>query len=137
MVELTSQTLRLKSLFWAIICGVLVSLVTGLIENQPEASVIGFTYYGYPLVWRVTKTLQPTEFRLTNLAVDAASWIAISFLALIMLEKIVLPKVKEGFKFKQFFLPLVLFIPLGLVMDFVHEFGHACMPISRSILNFH
>jgi hypothetical protein len=129
-MELTSQTLRLKSLFWTLVFGVLLSLATGLIKNQPEASIIGFTNYGYPLVWRVTKTLQPTEFRFTSLAVDATFWITISFLALIVLEKIVPPKLREGFNCKEFFLPLVLFIPLGLVMDFVHEFGHALWGIA-------
>jgi len=108
-----------------IICGILLSLATGLIENQPEASIIGFTYYGYPLVWLITKTLQPTEFRFTNLAVDAAFWITISFLAFIFLEKIVHLKLGVSFKYREFFLLLVLFILLGLVMDFVHESGHA------------
>jgi hypothetical protein len=129
-MELTSQTLRLKSFFWTILFGVLLSLATGLIENQPEASIIGLTYYGYPLVWRMTKTLQPTEFRFNILAIDAAFWITISFLLLIILEKIVLLKLREGFKYKEFFFPLVLFIPLGLVMDFVHEFGHALWGIA-------
>jgi len=129
-MELTSQTLRLKSFFWTIVFGVLLSLATGLIENQPEASIIGLTYYGYPLVWRMTKTLQPTEFRFNILAIDAAFWITISFLLLIILEKSVLPKLREGFKYKEFFFPLVLFIPLGLVMDFVHEFGHALWGIA-------
>lgn len=124
-MELVWQTLRVKSLFWAIVCGVLLSLATGLIENQPEASIIGFTYYGYPLVWLVTKTLHPTEFRFTSLAVDAAFWITISFLVLIFLEKIVHPKLRVGLKYRDFLLLLVLFILLGLVMDLVHESGHA------------
>jgi len=105
-------------------------LAAGLIENQPEASIIGFTYYGYPLAWRVTKTLQPAEFRFTSLAIDTAFWITISLLTLIILEKIVPPKLREGFKCKEFFLPLVLFIPLGLFMDFVHELGHALWGIA-------
>jgi len=124
-MELVWQTLRLRSLFWVIVCGVLLSLATGLIENQPEASIIGFTYYGYPLVWLVTKTLQPTDFRFTNLAVDAAFWITISFLVLIFLEKIVHLKLRVAFNYREFFFLLVLFILLGLVMDFVHESGHA------------
>jgi len=124
-MELVWQTLRLRSLFWVIVCGVLLSLATGLIENQPEASIIGFTYYGYPLVWLVTKTLQPTDFRFTNLAVDAAFWITISFLVLIFLEKIVYLKLRVAFNYREFFFLLVLFILLGLVMDFVHESGHA------------
>lgn len=36
-----------------------------------------------------------------------------------------LPKLGAGFDFKKLVLPLVLFVPLGLVMDFTHEFGHA------------
>ena len=35
------------------------------------------------------------------------------------------PRLRAAFNFKTFVLPLALFIPLGLVMDFVHEFGHA------------
>jgi len=119
---LASQTLRLKSIVGAIVCGLLLSLATGLVENPPEASIIGFKFYGHPLVWRVTKTLQPTEFRFASLAIDAAFWITISLLVVIILE---LLKLRVGFKYQTLLLPLVLFIPLGLVMDFVHEFGHA------------
>lgn len=129
-MELASPTIRLKFLLGAMVCGVLVSLATGLVENQPEASIIGFTYYGYPIVWRVTKTLQPTDFMLTNLAIDAAFWIIISLFAFIILERIVFSKLRVGFTHREFFLPLVLFIPLGLVMDFVHEFGHALWGIA-------
>jgi len=130
VIELVWQTLRLRSLLWVIICGVFLSLATGLIENQPEASIIGFTHYGYPLVWLVTKTLQPTEFRFTNLAADATFWIIICFLIFIFLEKIVHLKLRVGFKYRDFFLLLVLFILLGLVMDFVHESGHALWGIA-------
>ncbi|MGQ9641406.1 MAG: M50 family metallopeptidase [Candidatus Bathycorpusculaceae bacterium] len=35
------------------------------------------------------------------------------------------PKLKINAKYKTFLLPTALFIPLGLIMDFVHEFGHA------------
>ena len=129
-MELASPTIRLKFLLEAMVCGVLVSLATGFIENQPEASIIGFTYCGYPLVWRVAKTLQPTDFMLANLTIDAAFWITISFFAFIILERIVFPKLRVGFRYREFLLPLVLFIPLGLVMDFVHEFGHALWGIA-------
>lgn len=111
------------------VCGILLSLATGLVENGPEFSIIGFDYYGFPLVWRVTKTLQPTEFLLTNFAIDIIFWIAVSFFASILL-KIVFPKMGETVKWKALLLPLVLLIPLGLVMDFVHEFGHAIWGVS-------
>ena len=120
-MRLTPQTLRLRPIVGAIVCGLLLSLATGLVENQPEIGIPEYKDYGYPLVWRVTKTFQPTEFRLTSLALDAAFWITISLLALIILEVL---KLRVGFKYETLLLPLVLFIPLGLLMDFVHEFGH-------------
>ncbi|MFB0543407.1 MAG: hypothetical protein ACETVR_01370 [Candidatus Bathyarchaeia archaeon] len=87
-MELASKTLRWRSLVGAIVLGVLVSLASGLVENPPDASITIATYYGYPLVWRVTMTFQPTEFRFTSLAIDIIVWFAISFVVLIILEKI-------------------------------------------------
>lgn len=121
MTELALQTLRLRSIGGAIVCGLLLSLATGLAENSPDASIIGYKHYGHPLVWRVTKTFEPTEYIFTSFAIDAAFWIAISLLALILLE---LLKSRVDFKYEMVLLPLVLFIPLGLVMDLVHESGH-------------
>jgi hypothetical protein len=114
-----------RFLIFGIACGVLVSLATGLIENQPEAGVIGFRHYGYPLVWRVTKTLQPADFILINLAIDSAFWIIVSLFSLVFLERFVFPKLGVSIKYKTLLLPLALLIPLGLFMDFVHELGHA------------
>ncbi|MFQ6064629.1 MAG: hypothetical protein ACE5L6_04055 [Candidatus Bathyarchaeia archaeon] len=116
------QTLRLRSIVVAIVCGLLLSLATGLVENPPDGSIIGYRSYGYPLVWRVTKTLQPTEYGWTSLALDTAFWIAVSLLVVIIVE---LLKLRVGLRYETFLLPLLLLIPLGLVMDFVHEFGHA------------
>lgn len=119
---LASQILRFRSLVAAIVCGLLLSLATGLVENPPDASIMIHKYFGHPLVWRVTKIFEPTEYRFDALSINTAFWVAISFLAVIILEML---KLKIGFKYKTLLLPLVLFIPLGLVMDFVHEFGHA------------
>jgi hypothetical protein len=116
------QTIGLKFIVVAIACGLLLSLATGLVENSPGVSIMRFKYYGHPLAWRVMDIFGPTEFRFDSLAIDAAFWIAISLLALIVLEML---KSKVGFKHETLILPLILFIPLGLVMDFVHEFGHA------------
>jgi hypothetical protein len=120
---LAPQTLRLKFIVGAIVWGLLLSLATGLVENSPsEVGIPEYKHYGYPLVWRVTETSEPTEFRFTSLAIDSAFWIAISLLAIIILEIL---KLRVGFKYETLLLPLVLFISLGLIMDFVHEFGHA------------
>lgn len=115
----------------ALVCGALVSLGTGLVENPPRASIIGYRYYGHPLVWRVTRTFElPPEYMLANLAMDAAFWIIISSLTSVALGKIVLPRLKVDAKGRTLLLLLVLFLPLGLVMDLVHESGHALWGIA-------
>ena len=78
----------LKYLVGAVVCGFLVSLTTGIIENSPQASVIGARYYGYPLVWRITMTLQPDKIDLPTFTMNASFWVIISLGALILLEKV-------------------------------------------------
>jgi len=78
----------LGSLAWAVVCGVLASVSTGLMENPPRASIVGARYYGYPLFWRMTLTLQPDRIQYTNLIIDMGCWLAICFVALIIVQGI-------------------------------------------------
>ena len=120
------QTLRLKKcLVVTIVLGVLVSLATGLVRNEKGIGIPEINHYGHPLVWRVTNLNGPTEYVLTNLAIDTAFWIIVSLVALFVFNEIVVPKLGIDVNYKILLTPLVLFIPLGLVMDFVHEVGHA------------
>lgn len=123
-MRMVQQIIRLRSLIGALFFGVFLSLITGLFENGPEIGIPENKYYGYPLIWRITKTFQPTEIIFSNLAMDAAFFIGTSFLVIVILEKIVFPKLGIRVNYKSLALPMILFIPLGLVMDFVHEFGH-------------
>ena len=77
-----------KSIFSIIICGVPVSLATGVIENPPEASIVGAKYYGHPLVWRITMiTLNiSTRFTFTNLVLDTLFWVSIFFVAFVIVK---------------------------------------------------
>lgn len=88
--------MRLKSLLGAMICGILVASATGLLMNGSVIGIPEYRYYGYPLVWRVTSFVDYEftlgTFILTNLAIDAAFWIAISLFALIILKKTVIHK---------------------------------------------
>jgi len=84
----------MKYLVGAVVCGVLVSLATGIIENAPQASIIGSRYYGYPLVWRITMTLQPDKLDFTTLAIDSLFWIMISSVVLTVVLKRGLSKPK-------------------------------------------
>jgi hypothetical protein len=87
---LTSLRIKLKQLVGAIVCGFLVSLASGVIENPPEASIIGAEYYGYPLAWRVTMVTMPSSINyiLSSLAIDVMFWVIFSFLAVVVLRKI-------------------------------------------------
>ena len=116
-------TLRLKVFFGAIVLGVILSLATGLVI-KPEISIPEIRHYGYPLFWRETNLNGPTVYVLPNLAIDIAFWIIASLIAFAILE-IAVTKLGRSVDYKMLFFGLALLIPLGLVMDFIHESGHA------------
>jgi len=90
-LEATFETkVLLRHLFGAAVCGVLVSLATGAIENPPEASIIGARFYGWPLIWRVTMITmnKTTDFKFANLAIDILFWITILFIASVAICRI-------------------------------------------------
>jgi hypothetical protein len=74
---------KYRSVFAAVICGVLVSLATGLYERD-VISILEVRYYGYPLIWRITNLNGPIEYVLTNLAIDVVVWVAAALLALFL-----------------------------------------------------
>jgi len=78
-----------RVLVLAVVVGVCIGLVGGLVENPPEASVIGHRYYGWPLVWRITKTLLPEEYQYFELFVDCLFWIAIVSVVVLLVNKLV------------------------------------------------
>ena len=116
-------TLRLKPLFGAIVLGVILSLATGLVV-KPEISIPEIRHFGYPLFWRETNLNGPTQYVLPNLAIDIAFWIIVSLIAFTLLE-IAVHKLGRPVDYRMLFFGLALVIPLGLVMDFIHESGHA------------
>jgi len=122
-MTLAVLTLRLKPLLGAIVLGVILSLATGLVI-KPEISIPEIRHYGYPLFWRETNLNGPTVYVLPNLAIDIAFWMIASLIAFILLE-IAVHKLDRTVDYKMLLFGLVLLIPLGLVMDFIHESGHA------------
>ena len=125
VVELRSQMARRKLLFAAIICGFVASLGTGTISSGSGTGIPEIKHYGYPLAWLVTNLNGPTEYVLTNLAIDAALWMTVLFVTFVFLEKLAFPSLGIVINRKTLLLLVVLFIPLGLIMDIVHETGHA------------
>lgn len=119
------QNSLLRLLFAALTCGITASLATGFFENRGQVGIPENKYYGYPLVWRITSLDGSTEYAATNFALNFGFWFVISFLVLLFLWKFLFPKLGISTSYKTFLLSASLFIPLGIVMDFVHEFGHA------------
>ena len=81
-----------------VFCGVLVSLVTGLVENPPQYSIIGARHYGFPLVWRVTMVTMPehVQYTFVNLAIDVFFWVVVSLVALMLLIRFSKRSVRES-----------------------------------------
>ncbi|OYT49220.1 hypothetical protein B6U79_02265 [Candidatus Bathyarchaeota archaeon ex4484_231] len=105
-------------------CGILLALASGLVENPPEAAVIGSHHYGFPFVWRVVMSTVngATRFMLSNLVLDMLFWagfsLGITFLAHKMQQAgLMLTR-------NRMMLVSALFLPAGFVMDLLHEAGH-------------
>ena len=83
MPELHSK----KLLTVAIVCGVLVSLATGLVSRN-IMSIPENKYYGFPSIWRVTSLTEPTKYVISNFAIDAVFWVTVSLLTVILLARL-------------------------------------------------
>jgi hypothetical protein len=50
-----------KTVIYAIIGGIAITLITGLLENTP-AMMVGAVHYGYPFAWLVRMIVAPQYF---------------------------------------------------------------------------
>ena len=82
-----SKSVPSKFFLGAVICSVLISLVTGLFERN-VVSIPEVRLYGYPFIWRITNLFGPTEYILGNLALDAVVWAIISLLAVFIVQRV-------------------------------------------------
>ena len=81
----------LKSLAFAVICGILITLLTGLLENT-QGMLLGAVWYGYPLAWLVRMLVAPQYFpwvlRPLRLIADVVFWAVIVAIVLFVFTKI-------------------------------------------------
>jgi hypothetical protein len=125
LLELHVDISKLKLLITAISSGFLASLASGTVSNESGVVLPEIKHYGYPLAWLVTNLNGPNDYVPVSFALDVAFWMAVSMIALVFLSKIAFPSLGIRATRKSLLLPIVLFVPLGLVMDIVHELGHA------------
>ena len=69
--------MKVKIILAAILSGVIVTLLTGLISNTPPI-LVGATRYGYPLAWLARLVIAPQyfpwRFNMLTLIADMVIW---------------------------------------------------------------
>lgn len=70
-------------LAYSLIIGIIITLLTGLIPNQPEITLPESRFYGYPLYWLIRAPLiQKTDIIMSYFLIDLVFFWGISLLAL-------------------------------------------------------
>jgi hypothetical protein len=68
---------HLKTIIFALIGGVVITLVTGLLDHTPEM-LVGAVYFGYPFAWLEMLVVAPQYFpwvvRPVRLVLDIVVW---------------------------------------------------------------
>ena len=79
------------TLILAVIGGIVVTLVTGLINRTP-AMLVGAVYYGYPLAWLEMLVVAPQYFpwvvRPIRLIIDIVVWFIVVWVILFVISKV-------------------------------------------------
>jgi len=80
-----------KTLIFAVVGGILITLLTGLIDHTPEM-LVGATYYGYPLAWLEMLIVAPQYFpwvvRPVRLIIDIVVWAIAVWVVLFVVSKV-------------------------------------------------
>ena len=81
----------LKTVILAVAGGVVITLLTGLINNTPEG-LMGAVWYGYPLPWLVMRVLAPQYFpwvlRPLRFIADIVVWFIVVWVILFIVSKV-------------------------------------------------
>jgi len=80
----------MKPLIFALIGGIVMTLLTGLANNTPEM-LVGAVYYGYPLPWLVMLVIAPQYFpwhvHPLRLIIDIIVWAIVVWVILYAVSK--------------------------------------------------
>ena len=82
---------NIKTLIFAIIGGVVITLLTGLINRTPPM-LVGAVYYGYPFAWLEMLVIAPQYFpwvvRPVRLILDIVVWAIVVWVILFVVSKV-------------------------------------------------
>ena len=80
----------MKMVFFAVIGGIIITLVTGLFNNTPEM-LMGAVYYGFPFAWLEMMVVAPQYFpwvvRPLRLILDIVIWTVVVWVILFAVSK--------------------------------------------------
>jgi hypothetical protein len=80
----------MKMVICAVVAGVVITLLTGLIGNTPEM-LVGAVYYGYPFAWLEMLVVAPQYFpwvvRPVRLILDIVVWTVVVWVVLFVVSK--------------------------------------------------
>jgi len=80
-----------KIVFCAIVVGVIITLLTGLIGHTPEM-LVGAVYYGYPFAWLEMMVVAPQYFpwvvRPLRFILDIVVWTVVFWVILFVVSKV-------------------------------------------------
>ena len=79
------------TLILAVIGGIVITLLTGLINHTPEM-LVGAVFYGYPLAWLEMLVVAPQYFpwvvRPVRLVIDIVVWAIVVWVVLFVVSKV-------------------------------------------------
>jgi hypothetical protein len=79
-----------KTVIFAVVGGIVITLVTGLINHTPEM-LVGAAYYGYPFAWLEMLVIAPQYFpwvvRPVRLILDLVVWTIVVWVILFLVSK--------------------------------------------------
>jgi large-conductance mechanosensitive channel len=73
----------------ALIGGLVITLITGLVNTTPQ-DLVGATWYGWPLAWRIIPVvLQPqASYKIGEFVGNVIIWFVVVFVILFILKKL-------------------------------------------------
>jgi fucose permease len=81
----------MKTVVFAVVGGVVITLLTGLIDHTPEM-LVGAVYYGYPFAWLEMLVVAPEYFpwvvRPLRLVLDIVVWIIVVWIIFFIVSKV-------------------------------------------------
>lgn len=81
----------MKTFVLAVIGGVVITLLTALIDHTPEM-LVGAVYYGYPFAWLEMLVVAPQYFpwlvRPVRLVLDIVVWTIVVWIILFVVSKV-------------------------------------------------